>query len=111
VSAAEVLAALELMVVRHLLHVADHIHNLAWQDEQAGPVKQNLCQYGNAGGIHAGVLGTSRGASQGAKGLCDLAAGTLAHGHLQFYDSITGQVKAMYAHQTRRRWSNTSLRG
>jgi hypothetical protein len=43
--------------------------------------------------------------------LCDLAADALAHEHLQFYDGIPGQVKAMYAHQTRRRWGHTAMRG
>jgi hypothetical protein len=81
------------------------------QGGQAGPVEQRLCQYGKAGKAHATVLGSFGGASQGVNDLCDLAADALAHEHLQFYDGIPGQVKAMYAHQTRRRWGHTAMRG
>jgi hypothetical protein len=34
----------------------------------------------------------------------------LAHEHLQFYDGIPGQVKAMCAHQTCCRWGHTAMR-
>jgi hypothetical protein len=81
------------------------------QGGQAGPVEQRLCQYGKAGKVHATVFGTFGDASQGVNDLCDLAADALAHEHLQFYDGIPGQVKAMYAHQTRRRWGHTAMRG
>ena len=81
------------------------------QGGQAGPVKQRLCLYGKAGKVHATVLDIFGGASQGVNDLCDLAADALAHEHLQFYDGIPDQVKAMYAHQTRRRWDHTAMRG
>jgi hypothetical protein len=81
------------------------------QGGQAGPIEQRLCQYGKAGKVHATVLGTFGGASQGVNDLCDLTADALAHEHLQFYDGIPGQVKAMYAHQTRHRWGHTAMRG
>ena len=73
------------------------------QGGQAGPVEQRLCQYGKAGKVHATVFGTFGDASQGVNDLCDLTSDALAHEHLQFYDGIPGQVKAMYAHQARRR--------
>jgi hypothetical protein len=81
------------------------------QGGKAGPVEQRLCQYRIAGKVHATVLGTFGDASQGANGLCDLAAGALAREHLKFYDGIPGQVKAMYAHQTRRPWGHTAMQG
>jgi hypothetical protein len=56
------------------------------------------------------VLGTFGDASQGA-GLCDLAADALAHEHLQFYDGIPSQAKAMHAYQIRRAWGHTAQRG
>ena len=81
------------------------------QGGQAGPVEQRLCQYGKAGKVHATVFGTFGDASQGVSDLCDLAADALAHEHLQFYDGTPGQVKAMYALQTRRRWGHSAMRG
>ena len=48
------------------------------QGGQAGPVEQRLCRYK----VHATVLRTFGGASQGANDLCDLAADALAHEHL-----------------------------
>ena len=61
-----------------------------------------------AGKVHATVLGTFGDASQGVNDLCDLAADARAHEHLQVY---LAKSKAMYAHQTRRRWGHTAMRG
>jgi hypothetical protein len=81
------------------------------QDGQVGPVEQRLLQYGHGGKVHATVFGTFGDTSQGVTDLCDITADALAHEHLQFFDGIPGQVKAMYANQTRRRWGHTAIRG
>ena len=57
------------------------------------------------------MFGTFGDASQGVNDLCILAADALAYEHLRFYNGILGQVKAMYARQTRRRWGHTAMRG
>ena len=81
------------------------------QQDQRGPIKSELNEYGHRGRVLAPVIGRYGGASSDLSLILDLVAREMARKHTAFYNIGFSEAKAFFRQKLARKWGHAIARG